>query len=136
MPLSELHTAQDVPAELLQIAHIKGLCGLPNHKDVWLPLAAQIWSPNTCGESCFCSFPLPRHFRARFLRVSKVGAIILSFVLLTKCGKQGYVMAPACYVSSPVSWLWHSFIMYRRARRRAPQSLSLSCLKAPKGQGF
>ena len=37
MPLIELHTAQDVPTEVLQIAHMKDFWGLPNHKDVWLP---------------------------------------------------------------------------------------------------
>lgn len=137
MPLSELHTAQDVPTELLQIAHMKGFCGLPNHKDVWLPLAAQIYSPNTFSESVFLLFPfllLPREENVHFgpSEFGRCRAIILSFVLLTKCSKHGYVMAPACYVSSPFGQPWHSFIMYRRAQWRASQSLSLNRLREPK----
>lgn len=58
LALSELHTAQDVPTELLQIAHMKGSCGFSNHKDVWVLLAAQIYRPKTSRESSSLSLSL------------------------------------------------------------------------------
>lgn len=53
--LIELHTTQDVPAEVLQIPRIKAFWGLPNHKDVLCcPLQSRFTDKTLLMCPCFC----------------------------------------------------------------------------------